>query len=255
MKNAVLSQTKSTELMDPTIAEHIKVWGRKDSLRFVYSEDIYKRIEKFIVQGITLEIGSGPGFFKSVHKNVISSDILLLENLDIVCNSYILPFCDSSLMNIVGIDVLHHLERPKVFFDECDRVLKPGARLILVEPWISPVSRFVYTFLHKEDCKYVKDPLENPFNCGKNPWEGNSMIPYQLFKKSKINAFQSRWPRLKIMTCEPFSFFTYAATGGFQPYGLKSERIARWLLKIETKLRRILMPLSSFRVLIVVQRS
>ena len=98
--------------MDPTIAKHIREWERKSSLRFIYHEDIYKKIDSYILPGPALETGSGAGFFKKTHKNTISSDILFLKHLDVVCDSLFIPFRNESLMNLVGIDIIHHFKKP-----------------------------------------------------------------------------------------------------------------------------------------------
>lgn len=239
--------------MDATLSKHIKAWEEKAALRVVYIEDIYKRIEEYSLPGKTLEIGSGAGFLKKYNCKVISSDILFSNHLDVVCNSHLLSFSNASFMNIVGVDVLHHLERPYIFFDECERVLKPGGRLILVEPWISPISRLTYTYFHHEDCHCVTDPLEKPFDNGKDPWKGNSMIPYQIFSKANLCNFKARWPNLKILALEPFSTLAYPLTGGFKSYGLKSEAVAKWLLWVERVLKFVLLPVAAFRILVVME--
>jgi 2-polyprenyl-3-methyl-5-hydroxy-6-metoxy-1,4-benzoquinol methylase len=42
------------------------------------------------------------------------------------------------------VDVLHHLEFPVVFFREAARVLRPGGRVLMVEPAITWGSSFFY---------------------------------------------------------------------------------------------------------------
>lgn len=241
-------------VMDATLARHLKTWEEKDSLRFIYEEDIFKRVEAHLLPGQTLEIGSGPGFFKKSYAHLISSDILHSEDLDVRCRSSHLPFREGSLTNIVGIDVLHHLERPGDFFKEVGRVLKPGGRLILIEPWITPLSRLVYTFIHHEECRSVEDPFGRPFETAKDPWLGNSMLPYQIFSKKSGRSFESQYPQLRILIRQPFSAFAYPLTGGFQPYGIRSKKIVGWLLKMETVLQSILMPLFAFRILVVIEK-
>lgn len=238
---------------DTTILRHINAWEKKSSLRLVYKKDIYEKIENYMLSGNTLELGVGAGFFKKNHTGVISSDILFLEHLDIVCNSHFLAFQDASLMNIIGVDVLHHFKEPYLFFNECKRVLKPKGRLILIEPWISALSKFVYTYLHHEDCRFVKNPLDYPFGNSKNPWQGNAMIPYQIFDNCYINKFKSRWPNFKILTVRPFSFLAYPSTGGFKPYGVKSKKIISLLLKIEHAFEPIFLNIAAFRSLIVIE--
>ncbi|MHC9543677.1 MAG: class I SAM-dependent methyltransferase [Vulcanimicrobiota bacterium] len=240
--------------IDTTILKHRKLWNKKGSLRLIYNEEIYKRIDENLISGPTLEIGSGPGFYKKNHEKIVSSDILFSNELDVVCNSHFLPFKDKAFMNIVGVDVLHHFDKPSAFFDECLRILEPNGRLILIEPWISPLSKIVYSYFHHEECKLTKDVLDKPFEDEKTAWDGNSMIPFQIFSQKNNERFIHRWPNLRISVIKPFSPFCYLLTGGFQPYGIYSEKIMSLLLKIEHIFEPFLIPLMTFRVLIVLER-
>ena len=207
-----------------------------------------------MVPGKTLEIGSGPGFFKRYCPGVISSDILQLDHLDVVCDCHHLPFPDGTLDNLIGIDVLHHFENPVSYFTEVQRVLRPSGRLVLVEPWITPVSRFVYTYLHHEACERVADPFSNVFDAQcKDPWTGNAMLPYLIFGKFS-GSFAARWPQLRIVRIEPFAAFAYLLSGGFQRAGIRSAKVMEALLRIEGMLRPLLDPLAAHRALIVLEK-
>ena len=51
------------------------------------------------------------------------------------------------MANVFGLDMLHHLATPMTFLKEVSRVLIPRGRLILVEPWTTPFSYFIFRFL------------------------------------------------------------------------------------------------------------
>jgi SAM-dependent methyltransferase len=51
---------------------------------------------------------------------------------------------------VLLLNVLHHLPDPRAFFRECARVLKPGGRVCLIEPYAGPLSRHVIRPLHHE---------------------------------------------------------------------------------------------------------
>ncbi len=89
--------------------------------------------------GLTLKIGSGGGFFREYHPHVITSDILQVPGVDVVCNSTQLPFREGSLKNIVMRGVLHHIYDPILCFEECERTLAVGGRIIMNDPYISPL--------------------------------------------------------------------------------------------------------------------
>ena len=136
-------------------------------------------------------------------------------------------------------------------------MLKPGGRLILVEPWVTPGSWFIYKYFHHEYFIHVEKPFENLFEEGKekDPWLGNAYTPFQIFCKDNLGAFQARWPNLKVLALQPFSSFAYVVTGGFQPYGVRSELVVSWLLKLEHYFQSLIMPLSAFRILIVLEKA
>lgn len=240
------------------IEKHRAVWSAKPGLRAVYRRDIFAPLAQQLRPGPTLEIGAGPGFLKAEYPEVISSDIVPLKHLDLACDAHRLPFADGSLMNIVGVDVIHHFYEPRLMLAECSRVLASGGRIVLSEPWITPVSRLVYRHLHHEDCEMVDDPLACAFpgaDYGKDPWVGNAMIPYQLFGPGGGEAFRRSFPELRLELCRPGSTLAYPLTRGFQPAGIRSEGLSLAVLRLERILAPLLVPLMAFRALLVLQKA
>ncbi len=178
-----------------------------------------------------------------------------LDHLDLVCDAHNLPFQDASFGNVVGIDVIHHFKNLAFYFDEAERVLKPSGRIILVEPWITPVSRFVYTYLHHEACDSVSDPFYNTFDKeDKDPWSGNAMLPYLIFKK-RSESFAGRWPNLRVIDIKTFATCAYLLSGGFQNIGVRSEKTMSCLIKMERMFHPYLDFLAAHRALIVLEKA
>ena len=100
--------------------------------------------------GRIVEIGSGIGNLKAHVPGAICTDLFANPWLDLVCDGYELPFAEGSLSHLVLFDVFHHLRAPNAFLREARRVLAPGGRLILFEPYISWASLPVYGLLHHE---------------------------------------------------------------------------------------------------------
>ncbi len=236
-----------------TLAEHRDAWLEKPSLRAVY-HDLYRRMAKATRPGKTLEIGGGTGNFKAFVPETVSTDIQQAGWLDVVCDAHELPFANRSFDNIVMFDVLHHLERPRLFLAEATRVLQSGGRVVLVEPAITPISRFFYTHFHPEPVDMSEDPLgEGSRDPDRDPYDSNQAIPTLLFQHHAVR-FATACPELTLKQCHRLSLFTYPLTGGFRPWTLVPSALVPLLLKVEEVLLPILGALTGFRLFVVLER-
>lgn len=120
------------------LREHRALWQAKPALRAVY-HDCYRRMAAAARPGLSLEIGGGSGNFQGFAANVVSTDVQPADWLDAVCDAHALPFAAGSFDNVVMFDVLHHLERPPLFFAEAARVLRPGGHGIYTVPLFWPL--------------------------------------------------------------------------------------------------------------------
>lgn len=245
-------------MTDVKLEEHRQLWDRKPALRAVYT-DCYQRMVAACKPGRTLELGGGPGNFKSFASDrefdVVSTDIVQMPWLDVVCDGHFLPFDDATFDNVVMFDVLHHLARPKLFFEEARRILRPGGRIVIVEPAITLGSRLFYTYLHPEPVVMSEDALQaGPPEPGRDPFDSNQAIPTLLFVKH-TGRFRRMFPDLAVRTVTHFSFLAYPLSGGFRPWSLVPARLVDPLLRLESKLERILGRVFGFRMLVVVERS
>ena len=101
------------------------------------------------------------GQLQGIRPEVTATDILTAPWLDLVADAQNLPFADASFANIALFDVLHHIEFPRRFLAEASRVLKPGGRIVMVEPAITPVSWPFYRIMHPEPVDISADPLDD----------------------------------------------------------------------------------------------
>ena len=81
---------------------------------------------------------------------ILSLDVRPGADVDIAGSALALPFRSESVSAVLMLNVLHHLPDPAAFFSECERVLKPGGRVCLIEPYVSPLSRQLVRPLHHE---------------------------------------------------------------------------------------------------------
>jgi SAM-dependent methyltransferase len=229
-------------------------WRKKPVLRAIYF-DIYNKIEKKAINsGVTLEIGSGIGNLKINGSKVIKSDIQHTHEVDIVADAHKLPFDNEVFSNIVLFDALHHLQCPILFFKEASRVLKPGGRIIMSEPGITPISSFFYKIAHEEPVD-MQWKMNNPckLDPNKDPYESNQAIPTILFKRD-ADLFEKVLKPFKINTADWLSLFAYPLSGGFKSWSLMPKKIVRIVLKIEEKLLPLLGGLMAFRLFVVLEK-
>jgi len=231
-----------------------EVWEGKTVLREIYL-DYYQQIKAELVPGLTLEVGSGCGNFKEELSDVITTDIVRSLWINVVADAQSLPFKSGTISNIIMVDVLHHFGNPLAFLKEASRVLTNGGKLVLMEPAITPISLFFYHFFHPERVDFSYQPHFN-FRPAKNdnPFDGNQAIPTLLF--GKYQSFLTSWlPELQLIKKERLSFFAYPLSGGYRRWSLITASLVKPILSVERKLKKVLSPVSAFRLFVVLSRS
>ncbi len=185
---------------------------RKPFLGRLYSE-WYRLVSAQLegVSGPVLEIGSGPGSMQEHVENLIRSDIVWHEEQHAVLDATAIPFRARSLAGIVGVNVFHHLPSPHLFFREVQRCLQLGGRLVLVEPWVTAWSSFLFQRLHHEgfDPKAAWQSVE----AGAPLSSANNALAWIVFGRDK-EQFTERYPDLRLEKAAPMMPFVYLLSGG-----------------------------------------
>lgn len=223
--------TAGRDLDDPTTTELRKqILESKPFLRSIYDEwysEFAAQLPR--VSGPVLELGSGAGYCDKLIPGVITSEILFCSTVHLVADAQCLPFSDGSLRAIVFTDVMHHMPDVRRFFAEACRCLKPGGKILMVEPWLSGWSRLVYTRLHHEP--FQPDAADWAFPRS-GPLSGaNGALPWIVFARDR-QKFESEFPKLKIEQIRPFMPFRYLLSGGMAMRSLVpgfTYPIWRWL--------------------------
>lgn len=241
-------------MVDARLARHGREWQRKRVLREVY-HDLYRRMAACCVDGATLEVGAGSGNFKSFAPEVVCTDLLACQWLDVVADAHALPFASESFANIVMFDTLHHIQRPRKFLGEAERILSPGGRLVAVEPGITPVSWLAYKLFHPEPILLDEDPLSNlARDVNRDAFDANQAIPTLLFYRHR-QRFAELFPRLRVLRLERLSLLAFPLSGGFRSWSLIPAWAVAPVLGLERMLLPLCAPLAAFRLLIVLSKS
>lgn len=232
---------------------HQKVWRKKPVLRRIYHEEFFSRLISFRRPGgISVEVGGGPGFLKEFFPGVISTDLVWRPWLNVTADAQTLPFRSESITNLMGLDILHHLEQPMSFLREAQRVLAPGGRLILIETWVTPFSYLIYRYFHQEDCD-LKARIEGGRH--KKAFDGNQAIPYLFFGRKNRKATLECLPDLKVVAIEPFCLFAYLLSLGFKPFSLLPEALYPLVAAVERLTLPLWRSLAALRALIVLEKT
>lgn len=184
----------------------------KNFLRKVY-EEWYGCIKAALPQqsGPVLELGAGAGFLGDHIPDLITSDLMNLPNLSLVMDAHFVPFKDETLRAIVMIDVLHHLPRPRLFFNEAGRCLKVGGAVIMIEPWVTSWSRLIYGRLHHEPFQPRAQQWEFPSS---GPLSGaNGALPWIVFQRD-LALFRKEFPNWQVKSIKPGMPVAYLLSGG-----------------------------------------
>jgi SAM-dependent methyltransferase len=165
-----------------------------------------------------LEIGSGTSPLKQFLPNVITSDVLDLDYLDVVFDCHEIDKLDAikdeSLDVITLTNVLHHLKSPIAFLNRAASKLKSGGKVIATEPFFSMLSTVMFKYLHHEpvdlrvsqpELGEVQGPLAS----------ANIALPWLIFFRNCewLQPLNDKFD-LTTFSTRPFSALSYMATGG-----------------------------------------
>ena len=194
--------------------------GANKNLLFWYRElyrDQFKEFPNPAALSI-LEIGSGTSPLKQFLSNVVTSDVLDLDYLDLVFDCHEIDKLDviknNSLDVITVTNVLHHLKSPIAFLNRAASKLKSGGKLIATEPFFSVLSTVIFKYLHHEPVDFrISEPelgdLEGPLA------SANIALPWLIFFRNSewLQHLNDKFD-LAHLSARPFSALSYMITGG-----------------------------------------
>jgi SAM-dependent methyltransferase len=239
--------------------QHRLAWSSNRALRLCY-RDWYGIIRAHLPEhelGPWIEIGSGPGFAKQFIPELLLTDVVQAPWHDRQMDAESLPFEPRSVGALVLFDVLHHVAAPRAFLAEADRVLRPGGRIVLVEPYVSPVSQLVYGCFHEEPVILGVDPLAHPTAAPadvKDPFVSNQAIPTLLFCRDGGREFAQAFPNLVVTRVRRMAGLAFPATGGLGRGPLLPYTLWRVLYFVERLLPEVVFRLVGFRMLVVIEK-
>ncbi len=155
IETATVLQSQEAEDRAATLRNRARL-GANKNLLFWYRElyrDQFRDLPSPSRLSI-LEIGSGTSPLKQFLSNVITSDVLDLDYLDLVFDCHEIDklgaIKDNSIDVITLTNVLHHLKNPIAFLNRAASKLKSGGKVVATEPFFSVLSTPIFKYLHHE---------------------------------------------------------------------------------------------------------
>jgi len=231
-------------------------WEKSSGLRLVY-RSIFAEIMDAAGEGEVLDIGAGAGFLKIDYPGVTASDVVKTPFVDCAVSAYEIEHIGQLWDAIVAMDVLHHLTDPTRFFRSAAASLKPGGRVVLVEPAATPFGRTFYRLCHQEPC--VPDRLRAPYIFEADGDEGsfaNMGMGWALFQRDR-DAVEGvlAGMNLRMIAVRYRDLLAYPATGGLSRSQLLPTGVLRFLLEVEGRLPQWLLRCLALRMIIVLERA
>jgi SAM-dependent methyltransferase len=194
--------------------------GANKNLLFWYRE-LYRDQFKDLPNPQTLsilEVGSGTSPLKQFLSNVITSDVLDLDYLDLVFDCHEIDKLDAIKDNSIDVitltNVLHHLKSPIGFLNSAASKLKSGGKVIATEPFFSLLSTPIFKYLHHEPVDFsISEPelgeVQGPLA------SANIALPWLIFLRRHewLQRLNEKFD-VTTVSIRTFSALSYMATGG-----------------------------------------
>lgn len=221
--------TRGLDVDDPrTTLLRREIIQNKAFLNRIYREWYARLAASMRPDARFLELGSGAGFFRKLMPNLITSELFSTPGVEQIVDAQQLPFSKDELDGIVMTDVFHHIPDVARFFREATRCIKAGGQVLMIEPWNTSWSRWVYQRLHSEP--FAPDSGWNIPSTG--PLSGaNGALPWIVFERDR-ERFQREFPEWSIESIELLMPFSYLLSGGVSLRALVpgwTYRPVRWI--------------------------
>ena len=205
--------TRGLSVDDPhTTLARREILRRKAFLRKVYLE-WYDLILEALPErpGRVLELGSGAAFLKDLLPSLVTSEVVAWEGVSLVADARALPFSPAGLRAIVMTNVFHHIGDARAFLREAARAIRPGGVVAMVEPWVTPWSRFVYGRLHAEP--FLPEARDWEFRADGPLSDANGALPWIVFERDRP-IFHDEFPEWRVESVRPLMPLRYLLSGG-----------------------------------------
>lgn len=186
---------------DNRLKIHREILSKKKMLRGVFTgfHNYFQELCKkhLSAKGIRLEIGAGVSPMRDSYPDVLASDIVHHNNLDMVIDAQNIEFNRGELSVIIGQNCFHHIPSPERFFSEANRVLKVGGIIILLEPYYGRFASFLFPRMFKTESFDKKATDWETLDAGVMNG-ANQALSYVVLIRDR-NIFEKMFPSLRVI--------------------------------------------------------
>ena len=237
-----------------TLREQRRAWDERPLLRRVYGGFFHQIASRMsAVDGPAFELGSGCGAMREFLPAVVPTDVIDTPWAERIADAQALPFADGEVANLVMVDVFHHLQDPGAALAEAARTLAPGGRLVMHEPYCSPLSTLGYRAFHHEPLDLRADLESAQPQSSTDPLDANIAIPTIAFWRRRT-LISARAPELRVAELRRMSWLLYPLCGGFTGRRLVPNWAAGPLGAIDRGFDLMFGPVGGYRCMVVLER-
>jgi SAM-dependent methyltransferase len=164
-----------------------------------------------------LELGAGMGASSLILRDMSIELSDLAENdwLDhLNIDALSTGFESSSYDYVIASNMVHHVAKPALFFQEVARIIKPGGLLLMNEANTSLISKLILILMRHEGFDDTADVFDHDYICNDpdDPWSANCSIPRLLFDKP--DEFEKNFPDWEIIHDSKHELLIFLNSGG-----------------------------------------
>lgn len=233
------SSNKKILMSSNRIDMHSMVITKKPLLKYAFNQ-IHQKIFSFIPEkvqstGKIIELGAGATSIKSSFNQVISSDIVKSNSVDLVLDAHNIDLRSNTIDVLICQNSFHHFHDPQTFFREADKALKIGGLIIILDPYFGPFASFLFKRLFTSETFDINSEWKSE---SLDPMNGaNQALSYIVFFRD-IEKFKKLNPNFEIIYTRPSgTHLTYLFSGGLNFKQLLPASFDKLIISLENKMQ------------------